>query len=329
MQDDSSVKHCISCGKPLSSDVHGNTRRCGDCQTKHETEKSKRWVKTHQKKDIPTPQTTENATTMNEIERYQHLLHAKTSGFQRKVERARDIINESREIGQLNWYCAFSGGVDSTVLLDLLFEQQRISDKAVLWGDDGWDYPETLQFLKATEERYFFRLKRIRSMQPWHDWCTEMSRPDLADDPAALAAWGNPRRWDGTWHTLTRDAGAYGYDGVFMGLLASESRKRAYALHDGRKPLYQVKGEGGMWHCSPLAHFTKRDIWAYVTSHELPYNPVYDRLAELDVPLERRRVAPLTCFAVQQYGSVVTLKRGWPELYLRLASTFERVREYV
>lgn len=265
---------------------------------------------------------------MNDIERYQHQLHAKTNGYRRKIERARAIINESREIGQLNWYCAFSGGVDSTVLLDLLFEQQRISDKAVLWGDDGWDYPETLDFLKATEERYFFRLKRIRSLNPWKTWCEEMDRPDLADDPAALQAWGNPRQWDDTWHSLTRDAPTHGYDGVFLGMLASESRSRAYVLHDGRKPLYQVKSEGGMWHCSPLARWNKRDVWAYAVSRELAYNPVYDRLAALDVPVERRRVAALTCFRVQQYGSVVALKQGWPALYNRLAATFPNVKEY-
>lgn len=155
-----------------------------------------------------------------------------------------------------------------------------------------------------------------------------MDRPDLADDPAALEAWGNPHTWDDTWHTLTRDAGAHGYDGVFLGMLATESRSRAYQLHDGHRPLYRVKSEQGIWHCSPLASWTKRDIWAYVVANDVPYNPVYDRLAELGVPLARRRVAALTCFRVQQFGSVAVLRSGWPDLYNRLAATFPHVRAY-
>ncbi len=261
---------------------------------------------------------------MDEIEQYQHKLHARTSGFNHKLERTWDICQEAMK-QDAHFYLAFSGGIDSTCLLALLYwGGYRVP---LLWGDDGFDYPESMDFLKQTEEKYNIRITRIRCMQPWRDWCNEMGRPDLANDPQALEAWGSPHTWDATWQSL-KDASQHSYGGVFLGLLASESRTRSYALHDGWKPLYQVKSEGGMWHCSPLANWTKRDIWAYVVSRNLPYNPIYDTLASLGLPLERRRVAPLTCFMVLQYGSVVALKQGWPQLYNQLAAMFPRVREY-
>lgn len=263
---------------------------------------------------------------MDDIERLQHQLHAQTSGFQAKIARAKHVIEDALT-HDVRWYIAFSGGVDSTVVLDML--QRRGQTLDTLWGDDGFDFPETLQFLKDREERHWFTLRRVRSLDPWRTWCEEMGRPDLAHDPQALEAWGNPHVWHDTWHTLTRDAGPRGgYDGVFLGMLASESATRRMQLKGGTRPLYQVKSEGGMWHCSPLAHFEKRDVWAYIVARNIAYNPVYDRLAELGVPLDRRRVAALSCFRVMQYGSHAILRSGWPELYNQLASVFPKIREY-
>ena len=260
---------------------------------------------------------------MRNIERLQHELHARLPVFKRKVDKARAIIDEALAI-DVNWALSFSGGIDSTVLLDLLND----AHPAIQWGDDGADYLETLQFLSDTEQRYNFELQRIRCLEPWRDWCVEMDRPDLAQPgPEMDAAWLNPHQWHDTWGSL-KNAVNHGYGGVFLGLLASESRGRNYALKNGYKPLYQVASENGMWHCSPLASWDKRDVWAYVVSRRIAYNPVYDKLAELDVPLERRRVAPLTCFRTMQYGSVAVFRSGWAEMYNKLGEIFPKIREY-
>lgn len=260
---------------------------------------------------------------MRDIEHLKHELHAKLPAFKRKLDKARAIIDEALAIN-VKWSLSFSGGIDSTVLLDLLNDAHLTTR----FGDDGVDYPNTLRFLSETEQRYNFELQRIRCLEPWRDWCIEMARSDLAvPGPAMDAAWLNPHQWHDTWPSL-KHAVHHGYGGVFLGLLASESRGRNYALKGGHKPLYQVK-EDGMWHSSPLASWTKQDVFAYVASRNIAYNPAYDRLAELGVPLERRRVAPLSCFCVMQYGSHGhILKNIDYEMYNKLSAIFPKIHEY-
>lgn len=264
---------------------------------------------------------------MTPAERAASCLHARSTAFVRKLAASVDIITEALACG-VPWYNAFSGGVDSAVVLDLVWQQcPRLP---ILWGDDGLDFPETLAFLDATENRLRTTITRVRSLDPWRDWCNAMDRPDLATDPDAT--WGNPRIWDHEWRSLTKDAPLNGYGGVFLGLLGKrwqhggESTARAIQLRGGHRPLYRVASEGDTWHCSPLAAWDKRDVWGYVASRHLPYNAAYDVQARLGVPLIRRRVSAATCFRAMDKGTHAMLRRGWPPLWNELASVFPSIR---
>jgi phosphoadenosine phosphosulfate reductase len=272
---------------------------------------------------------------MTPAERAALRIHARSGAFLRKLERTRAIIRDAlaTPLGEGRiWYVAYSGGVDSTVMLDLVWE--HAPQIPMLWGDDGFDLPETLVFLDETEARLRQHIIRVRSLNPWRDWCHEMERPDLAEDPAAFAVWGNPRVWDHEWRSLTQDAPLHGYGGVFLGLLGhrwqhgGESTGRAMQLRGGTRPLYQVAAEGGIWHCSPLADWTKRDVWAYVAGRDIAYNAAYDVQARLGVPIERRRIAPSTCFRAMDQGTHAMLRRGWPTLWNEIVALFPAVKRY-
>jgi 3'-phosphoadenosine 5'-phosphosulfate sulfotransferase (PAPS reductase)/FAD synthetase len=266
---------------------------------------------------------------MHDLERHQHLLHSQLPAFARKVDWSRQIIEDALAKGG-RWYLGFSGGIDSTVVLHLLYTAGHRID--VCWGDNGWDFPETLHFLRATEAHYGIHIKRYRTVESFQDFAREMGRPDLAEDYDAPGAWNNPPEWDAV--HLLKDTSFEGYDGVFLGLLGTrakrggESRARFLQLRGGARPLYRSASDRNTWHCCPLAAWSKRDVWAYIASRGVPYNPVYDTLAALGVPLERRRCTELTCYRVAQYGAFVQVHSGWPDLYTRFAAVFPAVRAY-
>lgn len=268
---------------------------------------------------------------MTPEERLQSQLHARLPAFASKAARAESVIADALAIPDVRWYVAFSGGVDSTVLLDLVLRQ--CPDVVVIWGDNGWDVPDTLAFLDTTQARMGRPIIRARTIESFQDWCREMDRDDAAADPDLPGVWGNPcGSWDFTWSL--KDTSFDGYSGVFLGLLGTkgkdggESTRRFIQLRGGHHALYQVASDRDTWHCSPLASWTKYDVWAYIASRNLPYNAAYDTLARLGVPFARRRVSELTCYRAAQYGSHVWLKHGWPDLWNRFAAVFPAVRQF-
>jgi phosphoadenosine phosphosulfate reductase len=211
---------------------------------------------------------------------------------------ARDQLRrgDSRALG----YVAFSGGKDSTVVLDLVLAANPSID--ICWYDDGWDYPETLEFLEATEARLGKHILRV-TYPPEHLWAG--ADPDREHPSDMLAHEINDR-----------------YASVFLGLRAQESGMRRW-LFAGRGYLYWHKGDK-QWHCCPIYDWSVADVWAYIAEHELPYNAVYDRLAELGVPLEQRRVGPLTAGRAYRFGAMAILHRGWPFLFNRFVECVGR-----
>lgn len=265
---------------------------------------------------------------MREIERFQFTMHAKSSVFQKRLERAKSIVDKALALN-VQGYIAFSGGVDSTVVLDLVLKVQP--HFPVYWIDDGADYEETLQFVEDTGIHYNTKIHYIRGVKAWGQWCCELGRPELIGSPMD-DAWLNPlRSWDGHWLSDAQYAKMLHEKDmqlVFMGMMACESRSRSITLQKGYRPLYQ-RGEFHEWSCNPLASWLKQDVWAYIVSRNIPYNPIYDKLAELDLPLEQRRVGPLTCFRIMQYGTHgYILKSVASEMYNKLSAMFPKIREY-
>ena len=253
---------------------------------------------------------------MKEDYRSACLLYAKLPAFEYKVKRARATIRKAVELQDIRWYIAFSGGKDSQVVLDMVLHDSP--SIAIMWGDDGWDYPETLTFLADVESRRGVRIERVKN------------RGNIA----GFAAWAgrdwqgeNPGPWDyecTSFDDHSRLIHKLGFDGVFLGLRKEESVRRFFSLVRFG-PLHWTKGEQ-IWHCSPLHDWTTMDVWAYILSHKLEYNPVYDKLSDLGIKPEYQRVGPLISWGEDCYA---TLKRGWPDLFNHFAAEFPEMRCYV
>jgi phosphoadenosine phosphosulfate reductase len=242
------------------------------------------------------------------MERAGFMAHAQTALFQRRVASAEGLIAEALSDTRWPWSMAFSGGKDSTALLYLV--RQQCPELPVFWFDDGWDYPETLQFLTETEARLSIHI--VRACSPvtalfWRDV------PYPGDDPA------REHPSDADFWVVARKYAA------FVGVRAQESSNRRMAARCSG-PIHPSAPQPMV--CWPLHNWTHEDIWAYIVSRGLPYNPVYDKLEALGVPLERRRVGPLTAWMVWQWGVLATMRAGWPDLYNRFVTALPIIQSY-
>lgn len=243
------------------------------------------------------------------------LLHAKLPGFARKGQHALALLTQAKEAGRRP-YVAFSGGKDSTVMLDLV--RRVFPDAPVVFADDEWHLPETLALLEQVPH-----LIRVAGPSRHAEWFTAWaSGPDHL--PAGVVWNDEIQQGSGlaTWASSQHDC-----DTVCIGIRAEENSYRRIHIR-ALGTLFYAKSRT-CWHCYPLAWWSLRDVWAYIASNALLYNAAYDRLSEIGVPLDRQRVGPLAVERVLGYGQIAILKRGWPDLYRRFVARYPEASTYV
>ena len=158
---------------------------------------------------------------------------------------------------RLSVACSFQK--EASVIMDMLV---RIEPRVRFFTlDTGLFFPETYATWRALEERYGIRIEAYsgislaRQAEAFGDRLWERD-PDACCGARKL--------------TPLRDALA-GADAWISGLRREQSPTRADApkLHwDARNGLYKV---------NPLADWTERDVWSYLTANDVPYNPLHDR----------------------------------------------------
>ncbi len=238
-----------------------------------------------------------------------------TRAHARRVAAAADSIRQTLVLAPQS-YISFSGGKDSTVLLHLV--RSQAPDLPVVWSDAEWEYPETVAFVDATATALApGQLLRFSSVNTHTEGFTswDSMRPWLRQPHPAMR-WEDKRVW----------GQRAGMGAVFLGLRAEESRERRLRLKQAG-PLAWVAADQ-MGHANPLAWWSVDDVWAYLLTQDVAYNPVYDILSGLGIAPRYQRVGPLAQRRVLGYGSLATLQRGWPELFNRLAALWPEARAY-
>jgi len=243
------------------------------------------------------------------------LAHARTAAFQRRAERARQVISQAADLGRLG--ISYSGGKDSTVVLHLV--REIVPDAPAAFYDSGLEYPGTYEM-----DQYY----GVETIRP------EMS---LADMCRYGGYWGHPNPTDPeaefdffsflvaepSWRFITK----YGLRVMTMGLRAQESKGRQLSAQR-RGELYYIKVRD-MWHCCPLAVWTEDDVWAYIASRGLRYNPAYDKMAQLGIPRQRWRVGMLLGLVRPGLEDrYAWLRRMEPEIWNRLIREFPRIADF-
>ena len=200
-------------------------------------------------------------------------------------------------------YVAFSGGKDSTVLLNIV--RSMYPDVPAVFTDTGLEYPEIKEFVKTVDNVVWLKPK-MTFKQVLDDYgfpvvskeqAMAISRYRNTKDPVQkhrrLNGWPNgkkgmiSKKWqflidapfkisDACCDKLKKNpmvqyAKESGRNPM-MGMMASEShmRKRKYGEHgcnafDLKKPT--------SW---PLSFWFDEDVWKYLKDHKVPYSKIYD-----------------------------------------------------
>jgi phosphoadenosine phosphosulfate reductase len=119
--------------------------------------------------------------------------------------------------------------------------------------DTGALFPETRETWSALEERYGIEIEGVRGVQLDRHWerdtdsCCDLRKvKPLRDTLSTADAW-------------------------VTGLRREQSSERA----DVAKLHWDAKH--GLWKVNPLADWSERDVWRYLSDHDVPYHPLHDR----------------------------------------------------
>ncbi len=240
------------------------------------------------------------------------LAYARLPGFERRVRAALEVIRQAAGHGRI--MVSYSGGKDSTVLLDLVRQVQQ--DCAAVFFDSGAEYPWTYDLVEH------YRVERVAPEKDLPTLCRDYGywghQAEVRDAEVDFFGFliGEPAYRSALKHGVAVEA---------LGLRAEESAGRRINLRV-QGPLHQLRN--GRWRLCPLAFWRVADVWAYLASRKLRYNVAYDRMAELGVPRERWRVSTLMSLDAADNAAMPFLREVCPGLFWQLAAVFPGLREY-
>jgi phosphoadenosine phosphosulfate reductase len=243
------------------------------------------------------------------------LAYARTGGYLARLSRARAAIQEAMGHGRVG--VSYSGGKDSTVTLALV--REVLPDAPAAFYDSGCEYPGTYAMIAHYGARVITPEKSLVEMCKYGGYWGHPNPvdPDAEFDFFAFLV-AEP-----SWRFICEE----GLRVVALGLRGQESAGRRMNARQ-RGELYFIRHRS-VWHLCPLAQWRDADVWAYLASQGLAYNPAYDKMAALGIPREHWRVGMLLGMAKpglqERYA---WLRQMEPALWNRLVADFPKIKEF-
>jgi 3'-phosphoadenosine 5'-phosphosulfate sulfotransferase (PAPS reductase)/FAD synthetase len=234
---------------------------------------------------------------------YEELKYRQSWTLEQKIDHSVGVVSYFADKMEGNVYCSFSGGKDSTVMLDII---RRFIDKNILavFCNTGNEYPEIVKFVRSTEnvtvirseimipqiiEKYGFPLISKEQSQ-----YIRQARHTHSEKLLNIRLHGGEKgigKISEKWKFLIgakfdvsekccdlmkkkpfkkfhRQTGLF----PIIGTMAGESRLRLQRwLKSGCNSF-----ESNMIASYPLSIWSETDIWEYIRKFKIPYCPVYD-----------------------------------------------------
>lgn len=218
-----------------------------------------------------------------------------------KITWARERIEKAMEALK-NPSVAFSAGKDSTVLLHMLLPYKP--DILVIYGNTTIEFPECVRFAYSLRDTWKLNFREARpEVSFW--WVVKNYGWPLMGKTFGVGGVAHKTSRERFFNELKARGelkGDYaiqaevpissacctflkerpseklqkrlGVDGVFLGILAGESRQRTFNFLEYGEWYYPKSQR--IWKCHPLAIWTDEDIWEYIRRYEVPYAGLYD-----------------------------------------------------
>lgn len=253
---------------------------------------------------IMTPQTQFKPVKSN----HQMIMHRWAWSLDRKIAESKKRITEWYEAFDGRVYVSFSGGLDSTVLLDIV---RSIYPKVpAVFLNTGLEYPENVRFVKSKSnvdiirpatpffrviEKYGYPVVSKRVSQYIHE--VQIANGETATTRLRLTGIKSngkysqmsmiPKKWQYLCHApfkisdqcckalkkkpsdkYQKESGRY----PFLGTLADESEQRMQTYFNYGCNRYDHKRPAS----NPLSFWQHKDILKYIKLKKLPYSKIYD-----------------------------------------------------
>jgi phosphoadenosine phosphosulfate reductase len=151
-------------------------------------------------------------------------------------------------------------GAEGCILLHLLAEvEPRVR---VFNLDTGYQFKETLELRDRMAERYGIEIELIRPETTVPQYEAQHGGPLYVANPDQCC-------YDRKIVPLRR--ALVGYDAWITAIRAEQSPHRAASPVVGPDPKF------GLAKINPLLSWTRRDVWAFIVTHRVPYNPLFDQ----------------------------------------------------
>ena len=211
--------------------------------------------------------------------------------FDFKVAQAQEILKQAYPIFGENLAVAFSGGKDSLVILHLALH--TISPKIpILFSSTTVEFPETIRYVQDLTEEWNLNLhvvtpkKSLFTAVKERGWATHDNR------------WCcRPYKETPAFQFITEEK----IPAEITGTHRTESIYRRSLT-----PIKMPKKEPFLIRVNPIYDWNQWEVWKYIKSKELPYNPLYDK--------GYRRIG-CWCCPLNGWTHYRRLKRTHPRLY--------------
>jgi len=163
---------------------------------------------------------------------------------------AEEVVAEAVERFHPRLVLACSFQKEESVLIDMLLKVAP--DARVFTIDTGVLFPETYTVWKQIEDRYGLKV-------------------EVQDASSPTTPWTGGEHCCGTRKVEGLERALADVDAWITGIRREQAPTRANSEHVERDD------KRGIWKFNPLVEWTDKDVWNYISQHDLPYHPLHDQ----------------------------------------------------